>query len=605
MKGFLAISAAGGRPGARLPAGVAALLGEAAASHRTPDGWVVLTPAGPGDEVADPGTAFTVRLTRSIRDRTTDLETGALARLLAGGTPSDPAALAAILPPWGAAHRAGPDAPVVMATDWLGMRHLYHWQGDGIAAISTSARCLARLAGAGLDTAALGVQSLLGWQLGTTTAFADVRKLGPGCLAVLAGGRVSVRRYADESLARPATAPEFGDVVDEMATILRDFHRGYLADHPGTVLQLTGGQDSRLLLCAVPPEQRASLRALTLDVRGGVESRIAGRLSALAGLPHQVYRVDQQPPVSDAVVHDAALAAAAALECGASPVALAPLALIEAQLEQGHRLSGAGGETARGFYYAGQPAHAGTSARLVERLAGWRLFVNEAVAADALDPGFAAARREALAAVEACFRGYDDDWLRATDEFYLWQRTQRWAGAHGTAAATDRFFVNPLLDRRFMELALVPAPEDKRGSRLTGRLMVRLDPALAAVPLDSGLVPGRLGGGGWRTRAALARVAAGKAAAKLRQRATGGRRTQLGAAAVAEAVVRHWRAEPGRAAALRDTGIIRADWLGELLAGRRPADPATVAFLLNVLVATEAASGHPVPAGAGAAPVRG
>jgi asparagine synthase (glutamine-hydrolysing) len=188
--------------------------------------------------------------------------------------------------------------------------------------------------------------------------------------------------------------------------------------------------------------------------------------------------------------------------------------------------------------------------------------------------------------------------LRATDEFYLWQRTQRWAGAHGTAAAVDRFFVNPLLDRRFMALALGPAPDEKRGSRLTGRLMRRLDPELAAIPLDSGLVPDRLGRGGLRTRAAVTRVAAGKAVVKLRQRVTGGRRTQLGAATVAEAVVRHWRAEPDRPAALRDTGMVRPDWLDGLLDGSHTADPGTVAFLLNVLVATEATSGRPAPSGA-------
>ncbi|MEU4563802.1 hypothetical protein AB0F72_35955 [Actinoplanes sp. NPDC023936] len=579
MRDFLAVSGDASHPRPEL-------LGTSATGHRSGDGWVAFTGAEPGDVIDDD--TFTVRLTRSVRDRASDLDTSLLARLLAEGEPSDPAALAAVLPPWGAAHRSAASTPVVMATDWLGMRHLYYWQGDGVAAVSTSARTLARLAGAGLDTAALGVQSLVGWQVGTSTPFTGVHKLAPGCLAVLNGGRAEVRRYAADSMPPSGRAASFDEVVDEMATILRDIHTGYLADHPDTVLQLTGGQDSRLLLCAIPPKMRDGLHALTLDVGGGVESRVAARLSELGGLRHEVFRVDQQPPVTDAVAHDTALAAAAALECSASPVALAPLTLFESHLSQGHRLSGAGGETARGFYYAGQTGGT-TSPRLVERLADWRLFVNEAVAADALEPDFVtAARGHALAAVGRAFEGYDTDWLRATDEFYLWQRTQRWAGAHGTPAAIDRFFVNPLLDRRFMELALTPAPEQKRGSRLTGQLMHRLDPALAAIPLDSGLVPAKLGQAGLGTRAALARVALRKTTAKVRQRVTGGRRTQMGAATISAAVVRHWRAEPDRPAALRETGIVRSGWLDELLDGRRSADPSTVAFLLNLLVAAEA-----------------
>ena len=59
-------------------------------------------------------------------------------------------------------------------------------------------------------------------------------------------------------------------------------------------------------------------------------------------------------------------------------MALAPLLLAEARLEQGYRLAGLGGEVARGFYYAGQPAGATTSPQLVERLARWRLFSRSA-----------------------------------------------------------------------------------------------------------------------------------------------------------------------------------------------------------------------------------
>jgi asparagine synthase (glutamine-hydrolysing) len=284
-----------------------------------------------------------------------------------------------------------------------------------------------------------------------------------------------------------------------------------------------------------------------------------------------------------------ALDAAAALDCMASPLALAPLALAESRIDQGHRLSGAGGEIARGFYYPGQPRHAATAPALVGRLAEWRLFINEAVDRDALDADFASnATAIASDQLNEEFAGYSREWLRATDEFYLFNRVQRWAGAHGTPAATQRFFVNPMLDRRFVQLALATSPDAKRNAHLMGRLMSRLDARLASVPLDSGLVPARLGRPGLVTTMTVARVTARKAAGKIQQRLRRMRKAQLGAEELASLVVAHWRAEPSTVDPLRRIGFINPGWLDELLDARRNTRAATVAFLVNVLVASEA-----------------
>jgi asparagine synthase (glutamine-hydrolysing) len=63
----------------------------------------------------------------------------------------------------------------------------------------------------------------------------------------------------------------------------------------------------------------------------------------------------------------------------------------------------------------------------------------------------------------------------------------------------------------------------------------------------------------------------------------------MGAASMSELVLAHWRANPDTVAPLRVGGIVRQDWLDGLLAGNRGAQPATLAFLVNVLVATSAA----------------
>ncbi|GIF05174.1 asparagine synthetase B family protein [Actinoplanes siamensis] len=578
MKSFLAVS------GASAPAaGVLAQLTGAPVVTRTPGGWFALGGPDPADRVdAD---AFTVRLGKAARTRTADVATEALGTLLRDGAKVAGPALAELVPPFAAAHSDGAGAPVVAATDWLGFRQLFWWQGAGVAAISTSALALRALAGADQDRSALAVQSLAGWQIGLRTVFEGVHKVPAGCLVALENGRVTLHRYVEESLAVDGAPPSVEDAAIEQAALMTAFHEAYLRDHPRSVLQLTGGQDSRVLQAAIRADLRVGLPALTLDVHGGTDSRFAARLAGMTGMDLRIHWMDDGPAVTPGAAFDLAVRAARELDCMASPLALAPLLRAEAELEQGHRLSGLGGETCRGFYYFGQPSGAVTGPGLIEKLATWRLYANEAVSPEALAPQFAASARSlALELITESFEGYPSEWLAATDHFYLYQRMQRWSGAHGSVAAANRHFINPMFDRRFVQLAHAVRPEEKRNGLLTGRLITLLDPALAAVPLDSGLIPDRMGKPGLAARTAGYRVTARKAARKIRQRLRGQGRPQLGATEMAGLVVAHWRAEPLVTAPLRDTGLVRGSWLDDVLAGRATPSPATVAFLVNLLV---------------------
>jgi len=537
------------------------------------------------DLVAPPGGGFTARIGRAARTPERDVPTADLAAMV-----SDGAGLAAFLPPFAAAHAGGPGAPVVVAGDWLGFHQLYWWRGDGVAAVSTSARALAALARgglrpAGLDPIGLGTQALIGWHVGDATLFTGVHTVPPATIATLDGGTLHLRRYAQPPV-RPERPPTLDDAVEEMAAILVHWQTRYLEDRPDAVLQLTGGHDSRILLAAIPEKLRAGLNALTLGYPGSADVAIAARLSATYGIHHHFYRLDEQRRPTPAEAHALALTGARALECQASPLALAPLLLAESNLPQGHRLAGLGGEVARGFYYAGQPTAASTSPQLVERLARWRLFSNESVEEAALDPRFLAeARERTVATLQDLFP--PGDWLRATDEFYLYHRMHRWAGVHGTVAAVRRHYINPMFDRRFVELALAVEPADKRDSLLLGRLMKRLDVELAGIPLDSGLTPARLGSRTALTRIATRTRTARKAVRKVRQRLTHARKPQLGAAEAGALVLEHWRAEPSAGQALYEVPVLRSEWLDAVLSGARPAEPTTIAFLVDLLAATE------------------
>jgi asparagine synthase (glutamine-hydrolysing) len=356
------------------------------------------------------------------------------------------------------------------------------------------------------------------------------------------------------------------------------------------VLQLTGGWDSRILLCATPEKQRTGLRALTLGIDTDPDVVIASQLAQRCGIRHEVYGAETYTPPTPSQAHKLALVAARALEYQANPMALAPLLLVEARLEQGHRFAGYGGEVARGKYYPGQPTAAKTSARLVERLARWRLISRDAVEGHALDAAFLSEAREGtLATLVDLFPS--GDWLRATDSFYLYDEMRRWGGAYGTVGAVRRTEVNPMWDHRFIELAMAVAPADKRDSLLLSQLMSRLDLELAQIPLESGLIPSRLGTRDMSARLAVAMVTARKVVRRVRQRLTDRRKPQLGASGMAELVLAHWRAEPSACRPLYDLPMLDRTWLGGVLGGAQPAAPSTIALLVNLLAATLPASG--------------
>ena len=114
---------------------------------------------------------------------------------------SDPGALTRLLPPFGAVSAL--DDRVTMVADSMGFQPLFH---TPILApnpvMSSSCLLAARTVGAALDPAAVGSQSLLGWQLGQRTLFAGVDKLAPGAVAQL--NREGVQVTSSEEPAREA-----------------------------------------------------------------------------------------------------------------------------------------------------------------------------------------------------------------------------------------------------------------------------------------------------------------------------------------------------------------------------------------------------------------
>ncbi len=526
--------------------------------------------------------AATLVLSRVVRDGAGAVDGTHIAEAMR----DDPAVLTGLLPPF-AAVRAERDRVVAVA-DSMGFRQLYHSSpgGQGVGVLSTSALEAGRAAGAALDEKALAVQSLLGWQLGRRTVYAGIDKLDAGATAVLAAGGVEVQP-ASEPPAAPIT---LDDAVEQAALLLQQSLGRLLDEHPDAVLQLTGGQDSRILLSAIPPARRRGVRAMTLGVPGGGDVEVAGRLASLCGLAHEVHGLGDAAALDPADAWERCRTAARRLDAMSDPVALAALGVAEEQFAQGVRISGLGGEVARGFYYVGRVRDRPFGPADARRLAQWRMFVNEAVEPGALDRDFASwGRDHADRAVYDALAGGGSEWFRATDHLYLRHRMARWAGVTDTAVGFDRVVINPMLDESFLRIAGRLAPRDKAHSLFLARLQLRLDPELGRLPLE-----GRPAPFAYATRgriAASARTAATtatKASRKVLQRVRRANRAPAGGGVLAAKVVEHWRRHPEILDSAPVRKFVDSDWIEAVIGGEIAPRPSSVAFLSTLVVLGEA-----------------
>ena len=514
-------------------------------------------------------------LSRGPRRHDRDVGAGELSRMLDRG---DAAGLAQVLPPFAALRRTARDEAVAV-TDALGFRHLYHAQRSGWAALSTSARLLAVLGDFRLDREALSLQSLLGWQVGQWTLFDGVTKVAPGTTARLGAGRITF----EDGRPGPVDPVDLDEAVELAAGMLRRTLTTYVTDHPDATIQLTGGQDSRILMSAIPAELRRGLTAITLSVPGAEDVDIAAAICARTGARHRVEALADLEALDPEEAYAECATASVRLEGMADPLALAALTLAERRLDQGHRIAGLGGEVARGFYYLGRPRDPAVTRARVARLTTWRMFANEAIDPTALAPALReGAQDRAVDRIHGLMAATGKDWLAATDDFYLEQRMQRWAGITDTAVCLERSVVNPMLDDRFIAIAQGMAPESKRGSLFLARLQMALDPDLGRMPLDGRPSPEAYAHPGFVNRARSVRTLAGKAARKTRQRVGHSTRPPAGGTVLAGKVVEQWRRHPDLLDPAREHGIVDEAWLDQVAAGRLDPAPSSVAFVLNV-----------------------
>lgn len=502
---------------------------------------------------------------------------------------TDPQTLARLLPPFGAV-ATDHDRSCVAVADALGFQPIFHSAPgiSGPAVLASSARVAGWQRSASLDEASVGVQSLLGWQLGQHTLFDQIRKLSPGAVGSLDAAGVHIQDHP----APVGGQLDLGAAVGTAAQNLRLGLERLLDECPDAVLQLTGGMDSRILLSAIPRVRRRGLKAMTLSVPGAGDVAIARSIAQRYGLDHDVQDIAAIADVTPADAWDRACAEAVRLDAMADPIALAAQRIAEQRFRQGVRISGLGGEVARGFYYVGRVRERSYARDDAARLASWRMFVNDAVEPGLLTKDFTAWAREiAIDRVYEGLRSGGDDWYRATDTLYLRHRMQRWAGATDVAVSNRRTVINPMLDFGFIEIADRLLPRDKQNSRFLGLLQVELDPELGALPLDGRPAPMTYADPALGEPLLRAARTGKRLVHKALQRARRGNRPPAGGEILAAKVVEHLRANSGLVDGLSTLGFLDQDWLSGLLSGEHDARPSSVALLVNLVVALRAPEG--------------
>lgn len=501
---------------------------------------------------------------------------------LIDGARSRPEELMTLLPPFALA--TGDTHGVRMLADSMGFRQLYHTDpgAPGRAVMSTTALGIAEVRDCQLDDTGVAVQSLLGWQLGQRTLFSGVSKLAPGSIASAWENGISVTAPKDAEDGEL----ELSEAVRTAAALLRESLSALLDDHPDAVLQLTGGQDSRILLSAIPPARRRGLRAMTLGVPGSGDVEVASQISSRYGLVHEVHGLARLEDLSPDQAWELARSAAVRLDAMSDPIALAALAVGESKFDQGVRISGLGGEVARGFYYVGKVSNRTYTKRDAEQLAGWRMFANEAVEPGMLNSDFAEWGRQAAdAEVYSALLDGGAEWFRATDHLYLRHRMQRWAGVTDTAVAYQRLVLNPMLDCGFLNIASRLTPSNKARSLFLARLQMELDPELGQLPLDGRPAPVTYATPNMRHRMDQTYTTWQRFGRKAAQRIRRANRAPAGGETLAMRVVESWRAHPP-AELLSDILLdkVSSSWLDDILAGRVQPRASSVAFLTNLVV---------------------
>jgi hypothetical protein len=332
----------------------------------------------------------------------------------------------------------------------------------------------------GRSTDPVALAGLLGggWPLDGHPVWAAVRRLARGSVLRLSPDR----RSCDGQLTVPEIAPMLGAGLDRKLAARRLVAgTRALADWPGrpTVVPLTGGRDSRVVLAAALAAGM-EFAAATGGAPGDPDVETARRLCETVGIDHALLPADPHGDVLGQPAEAARLLALTAAGTASLGDAIGfPMGPRPEPLEVW--LSGQGGEVARGYYGMGEGDAGDLVALLYRRFVGRR--------PGRVEPLSETGRR----LVEGQLAAWVAEQLSAgvqpvdlPDVFYLLKRMGTWAGPTHGAVEFVRDTASPLWSTRILPCELGLAAGERAREHFHLRVLRELAPDLVAVPFADG-----------------------------------------------------------------------------------------------------------------------
>jgi asparagine synthase (glutamine-hydrolysing) len=375
---------------------------------------------------------------------------------------------------------------IIVITDLIGSRHCFMRVIGGSIVLSTSSLLLAALGDATPDK--VGCEEFLrtGAIYEDRTLWREVKKLAPASIYRFDRGRqaetVSYWRITDLNPDEHDGETALAQLSDKLVNAARRIGRVY--SFP--VCDLTGGYDSRsvaaaMLTAGVPFETTVVGEKDDRDVV------ISKSLSRLIGVQNRHY--ERKVDVSLDKLRKALRLTDG--ECDLVEYSLIHQIHSRLSVNYDASLNGSLGEIARGYW--------------------WELLIPRVGACELLDPYKLAAKRYATGScspdlypqghginlvdhfavmINRANRGMSE-WPNTIqmDNAYLMLRMQRWQGR--IASSTDQVWpcLSPFMFRSVLETALQTTARARKQSRLIRRMITKLQPQMAAQPLDAGYPP--------------------------------------------------------------------------------------------------------------------
>jgi asparagine synthase (glutamine-hydrolysing) len=373
-----------------------------------------------------------------------------------------------------------------VVTDVMGSRHCFTRTIGGVTALSTSSLLLAGLGDATPD--AVGCEEFLrsGVIYEDRTLFREVKKLAPATVFRFAAGKPADSRSYWRIADLDPDALDGEKAVEKLSGELVGAAKRVCALYSNPVCDLTGGYDSRSIVAAF----------LSAEVQ--FETTVAGApdhpdviasksLSSLVGVHNWHFepetevsfeQLTQALPLTDG-------------ECDL--VEYARIHSLHSQLSSLFDVSvnGSYGELARGYWWELLFPKAGKR----EPVDPYRLAAKRyAVETDSpllFPPGVGLEMVEHFAVIVNRVNRGLAEWPNTTqmDHAYLMMRMQRWQGR--IASSTDQIWpcISPYLFRSVLNAALQTSVRTRKNNKLMRQLITKLQPRLAAYPLEQGAMP--------------------------------------------------------------------------------------------------------------------